>query len=101
MLKKTDIYKIIDLQLIDLTKNLSEIEIKIIVYKSAKSLILKKGYNLQYGARFLRRTIQTMIENPISEILLKNDALKGETFIVKSINNKIKISVKSQVPLIT
>ena len=100
-LKKTDIYEIIDLQLIDLIKNLSELDIKIIVYKSAKNLILKKGYNVEYGVRFLRRAIQTMIENPISEILLKNDLLKGETLVVKSINNKIKISVKSQVPIIT
>ena len=100
-LKKTDIYEIIDLQLIDLIKNLSELDIKIIVYKSAKNLILKKGYNVEYGVRFLRRAIQTMIENPISEILLKNDLLNGETLVVKSINNKIKISVKSQLPIIT
>ena len=95
-LKKTDIYEIIDLQLIDLIKNLSELDIKIIIYKSAKNLILKKGYNVEYGVRFLRRTIQTMIENPISEILLKNDVLNGETFIVKSINNKIKKLVLNQ-----
>ena len=92
-LKKTDIYEIIDLQLIDLIKNLSELGIKIVVYKSAKNLILRKGYNVDYGVRFLRRTMQTMIENPISEILLKNDVPKGETFIVKSVNNKIKILV--------
>ena len=100
-LKKTDIYEIIDLQLIDLIKNLSELDIKIIVYKSAKNLILKKGYSVEYGVRFLRRAIQKMIENPISEILLKNDFLKGETLVVKSINNKIKISVKSQLSIIT
>ena len=41
-----------------------------------------------------------MIENPISEILLKNDMLNGETLVVKSINNKIKISVKSQLSII-
>ena len=98
-LKKIDVYEIIDLQLIDLIKNLSELGIKIIVYKSAKNLILKKGYNVEYGVRFLRRTIQTMIENPISEILLKNDVLKGETFIVKSKNDELKISFKSQIPI--
>ena len=98
-LKKIDVYEIIDLQLIDLIKNLSELGIKIIVYKSAKNLILKKGYNIEYGVRFLRRTIQTMIENPISEILLKNDVLKGETFVVKSKNDELKISFKSQIPI--
>lgn len=100
-LKKIDVYEIIDLQLIDLIKNLSELGIKIIVYKSAKNLILKKGYNVEYGVRFLRRTIQAMIENPISEILLKNDVLKGETFVVKSKNDELKISFKSQIPIST
>ena len=66
-----------------------------------ENLILKNGYNVEYGVRFLRRTIQTMIENPISEILLKNDVLKGETFVVKSKNDELKISFKSQVPIST
>ena len=94
-LKKTDVYEIIDLQLIDLIKNLSELDIKIKVYKSAKSLVLEKGYNVEYGVRFLRRTIQTMIENPISEILLRNEVHKGQTIIVKSIKNELKISLRS------
>ena len=94
-LKKTDVYEIIDLQLIDLIKNLSELDIKIKVYKSAKSLVLKKGYNVEYGVRFLRRTIQTMIENPISEILLRNEVHKGQTIIVKSIKNELKIILRS------
>ena len=94
-LKKTDVYEIIDLQLIDLIKNLSELGIKIKVYKSAKSLVLKKGYNVEYGVRFLRRTIQTMIENPISEILLRNEVHKGQTIIVKSIKNELKIILRS------
>ena len=100
-LKKIDIYEIIDLQLIDIIKNLSELDIKIRIYKSAKNLILKKGYSIKYGVRFLRRTIQNMIENPISEILLKNEVPKGETIVVKSIKDELKISFKSQVQLNT
>ena len=100
-LKKIDIYEIIDLQLIDIIKNLSELDIKIRIYKSAKNLILKKGYSIKYGVRFLRRTIQNMIENPISEILLKNEVPKGETIVVKSIKDELKISFKSQVQLST
>ena len=98
-LRKIDIYEIIDLQLIDIIKNLSELDIKISIYKSAKNLILKKGYSIKYGVRFLRRTIQNMIENPISEILLKNEVPKGETIVVKSIKDELKISFKSQVQL--
>ena len=91
-LSKTDIYKIIDLQLIELINNLAELSIKIIIYKSAKNFILQKGYNVKYGVRFLRRTIQKFIENPISEIILTNDLPQGATIAVKSIKNELKIS---------
>ena len=40
-----------------------------------------------------------MIEDPISKILLKNNIQKGETLIVKSVNDKIKISLKSNVSI--
>ena len=45
----------------------------------------------------MRRTIQFMIEDPISKILLKNNVLKGETLIVKSVNDEISISFKSDI----
>ena len=60
-LTENHIYNIIDLKLNDLIKNLRGLGIKIIVYKSAKYFILKTGYNVKYGVRFLRRTIQTSI----------------------------------------
>ena len=83
------------MQLEDLYDNLQELGINIKVYKTAKNLILEKGYNINYGVRFLRRTIQVMIEDPISKILLENNLLRGETLIVKSVKDKIKISFKS------
>ena len=95
-LTKNHIYNIIDLQLDDLIKNLIELGIKIIVYKSAKNFILKTGYNVNYGVRFLRRTIQTSIENPISEILLSGKVSKGQTIVVKSLANKIVIDIRSK-----
>ena len=98
-LTKKDIYRIIDMQLDDLYNNLLDLGISIRVYKTAKNLILEKGYNIDYGVRFLRRTIQVMIEDPISKILLKNNIIKGETFIVKSVNGKIKISFNSDTVL--
>ena len=85
------------MQLEDLYNNLSDLGINIRIYKTAKNLILKKGYNIDFGVRFLRRTIQFMIEDPISKILLKNNVLKGETLIVKSVNDEISISFKSDI----
>ena len=95
-LTKNHIYNIIDLQLDDLIKNLIELGIKIIVYKSAKNFILKTGYNVNYGVRFLRRSIQTSIENPISEILLSGKVSKSQTIVVKSLANKIVIDIRSK-----
>ena len=94
-LTKADIYKIIDLQLVDLVKNLSDIGLKIRIYKSAKNVILEKGYSIDFGVRFLRRTIQSMLEDPISNLLLKNNILKGEVLIVKSVKGEININLKS------
>ena len=51
-LTKADIYKIIDLQLVDLVKNLSDIGLKIKIYKSAKNLILEKVIVLILGFVF-------------------------------------------------
>ena len=95
-LTESHIYNIIDLQLSDLINNLSELGVKLRLHKSAKNLILKTGNNIDYGVRFLRRTIQSLIENPISEILLKNKVLKGDTIIVKCLKNKIVIDLRSK-----
>ena len=62
-------YDLSESQLVDLEKNLSDIGLKIKIYKSAKNLILEKGYSIDFGVRFLRRTIQTMLEDPISNLL--------------------------------
>ena len=70
-----------------------DLGINLKVNKAAKNLILEKGYNIDYGVRFLRRTIQFMIEDPILKLLLKNNILKGETLIVKSVKDKIIISL--------
>ena len=68
---------------------------KIRLNKTARKFVLLKGYNKKYGARFLRRTIQETLENPISEILLKEKIPIGSTFIVKQIKNKIKFELRS------
>ena len=94
-LEESDVNQIIDLQLSDLINNLKMLGYHIRINKTARKFILLKGYNKKYGARFLRRTIQETLENPISEILLKEKIPKGSTFIVKKIKNKIKFELRS------
>ena len=73
-LTKQNVLKITDLQLVDLNDNLSKIGLSLTVTKKAKVFITEKGFNSEYGVRFLRREIQSLIEDPLSELLL------GEVF---------------------
>ena len=66
-LEKIDLYNIIDLQLMDLRSNLKKKKNTLSVYKSAKELLLLDTRHREWGARPLRRNIQNLIENPISE----------------------------------
>ena len=93
-LTESNVYDIIDLQIIDLIDNLQKVDIKFRLYKSAKVYLAKKGYNPKYGARFLRRTIQNDLENPISEMLLKYNIDRGSKISVKMIKNKLVFNYK-------
>ena len=85
-LNKEDVVKIIDLQLTDLHNNLTKIGLSVSIPKKAKLFLAKEGFSSEYGARHLRRTIQSAIEDPLSELLL------SKTFDKCS---RIKIDVKS------
>ena len=88
-LTELNVYDIIDLQIIDLINNLKKIGVKLRLYKSTKVYLATKGYNPKYGARFLRRTIQNDLENPISEMLLKYNISQGSKISVKVVKNKL------------
>lgn len=81
-LSKESVLKIIDLQLRDLVQNLAAQKMKLRVTGKAKELILDKGYSDEFGARPLRRQIQTAIEGPLSEKILKVDFSSGDTIKV-------------------
>ena len=88
-LNEGNVYEIIDLQISDLVNNLSKIGLKIKLNKSAKKYLAKQGYDSRYGVRMLRREIQSSLEDPISELLLKKVFPKGTIITVKSVKNKL------------
>jgi len=69
-LEKEDLYNIIDLQLDDLRENLSKKNNKLNFYKTAKELLLLDTKHREWGARPLRRNVQNLIENTISEMFI-------------------------------
>ena len=81
-LNKEDIRKIVDLMLVTVSKNLSEKEVKLEVTDAAKDLLGEKGYDEVFGARPLRRTIQDLVEDKLSDELLRGKFRAGDTVIV-------------------
>ena len=88
-LSEENVYDIIDLQISDLVQNLSKLGLKLRLNKSAKKFLARKGYDPRYGVRLLRREIQKTLEDPISEMLLKNAYATGMIIVVKAIKDQI------------
>ena len=78
----------------DLFQNLAKLGLKLKLSKTAKKLLAKNGYDPQYGVRMLRREIQKSLEDPISEMLLKQVFMKGMTITVKALKNKMHFDFK-------
>jgi len=72
-LNKEHIKKIVDLMLDDLRERLNEKDIELEMSESAKTKLAEDGYDSEFGARPLRRTIQRQIENPLSIKILDHE----------------------------
>ena len=93
-LSESNVYDIIDLQISDLKQNLLKLGLKLKLHKSAKKYIAIKGFDQRYGVRLLRREIQKLLEDPISEMLLKNTYSKGTVITIKLQKNQIIFDFK-------
>ncbi|GEO47213.1 ATP-dependent Clp protease ATP-binding subunit [Companilactobacillus kimchii] len=77
----------------NLRKRLAEREIKLVITPTAYSDLVKDGYNPEYGARPMRRTIQREIEDPVSEQLLMGNVKAGDSIKVGSKKGKLTVTV--------
>jgi len=78
-LGKEELRRIVDLMLGQVSKSLKEKEITLIVSDAAKDLLGTKGYDPVFGARPLRRVIQNMLEDQLSEAILRGEFRAGDT----------------------
>ena len=97
-LTREDILKIIDIQLKDVKKNLAHTNTDLIINKTAKEIIFEEGFKPEYGARPLRRAIQTLIEDPIAERLLDGSLIKGRPIEVKVKNKSKQLTFRNHEP---
>jgi ATP-dependent Clp protease ATP-binding subunit ClpC len=88
-LKPADIKAIVDIMVAGLQARLGAIGLKIKLSDSAKNVLAKEGYDPTLGARPLRRALQRMVEDPLSETILKGKPKAGESIIVDAPDGKI------------
>ena len=88
-LSRDQINQIIDVQLERLRQMLHERNIEIVLDDSAKELLSREGYDPNFGARPLKRAIQTLIQNPLAMRLLGGEILPGQTVTVSARNDEM------------
>ncbi len=81
-LEKEQIRQIVDLMLVSVTKQLSEKGIKLEISEAAKDFLGTKGYDEVFGGAPLRRTIQDLVEDRLSESLLRSKIRYGDTVVL-------------------
>jgi ATP-dependent Clp protease ATP-binding subunit ClpC len=94
-LNKEDITKIVDIELEQLYKKLSQQDIQLEVTKRAKEFLAHNGFDAHFGARPLKRTIQKQLVDPLSVMILDGE-LKGKNKVVVDVDeaNKLKFQKK-------
>jgi ATP-dependent Clp protease ATP-binding subunit ClpC len=93
-LQKKQIYSIMDLMMSRVQQQLELQGVMIELKKSAKDLLLDKGYDSTMGARPMRRCIQNLIENPISEKLISGEVKSGQKIEVSAKDKKMRFEIK-------
>ncbi len=97
-LNQPQIKEIVDLLLKGTERQLDARKLHLEVTDAAKTLIAESGFDPLYGARPLRRTIQRMVENPISSGILRRQFTDGDTIAVDSDGEKIIVLLKAPAP---
>ena len=95
-LTKNEISGIVDLLMADLSKRLADKQLKLSLTDSAREYIVDQGYDPVYGARPLKRFIQSKVETLLARIIIKGDLDEGDTLVVDRQGDGLTISVQKQ-----
>jgi ATP-dependent Clp protease ATP-binding subunit ClpC len=94
-LEKTDLVKIVDLEVTKFAKRLVERKIELEFTDEAKLMLIDKGYDEKYGARPLRRAVEHYLEDPLAEAILRGDVKDGEVILVTRDGDKLAFTQKA------
>ena len=96
-LRIEEMYSIIDLLLNRVREQLTEQQIELIMPQPTKDFLIEKGFDAQYGARPLRRTIQRMVEDPLAEGLLQGKFHSGDLVEGIVIDDELILQVRNRI----
>ena len=97
-LSREHIHKIIDIELGNLSNRVNSLGFQIKITDAAKDFIVEKGYDVQYGARPLKRAIQKYLEDPMAEEIIKSNLVEGDEIEVDYDKTKEQITVSTHKP---
>lgn len=92
-LTEEDLTKIVTILMRDLIKRLGERDLQLEITPEAMKLLVKEGSDFTMGARPLKRAIQRLIEDPVSDLILKGEAIVGKTIKVDAKDNDIVVMI--------
>ena len=92
-LTEEDLTKIVTILMSDVTKRLGERDLQLEITSEAMKLLVKEGSDFTMGARPLKRAIQRLIEDPVSDLILKGEAIAGKTIKVDAKDNDIVVTI--------
>ena len=93
-LDRDDIHKIIDIELKGLYNRILGLGFSIQLTKEAKDFIAERGFDIQFGARPLKRAIQKYLEDPMAEVIIKTDLQPGDVIDVDLDKEKDEIVMR-------
>ncbi len=95
-LNRAQVQKIVTIMLRELKKRCAQqLSIELVVRPSARELLVEKGFDPKYGARPLRRAIQSLLEDEIAEELLKENIRRGDRVFVSKRGSKLRLEADS------
>ena len=92
-LTEEDLTKIVTILMSDVIKRLGERDLHLEITPEAMKLLVKEGSDFTMGARPLKRAIQRLIEDPVSDLILKGEAIGGKTIKANAKDNDIVVTI--------
>jgi ATP-dependent Clp protease ATP-binding subunit ClpC len=90
-LGKSELYSIVDLMLDQVRGRLSEQKIELVVTDEARDFLLQEGFDEEYGARPLRRAIQTYVDDALADALLAGEIASGQAAVLTVLDGSIAV----------